>query len=82
MRSKIDFFFFFFFTSDRSIMTHTQLNESLHCSGPASGTEHLSMPVNEIHDCGKKKRKKKKREIVILLLLVALYFLPINVTTD
>lgn len=74
MRSKIDFLFF---TSDRSIMTHTQLNESLCCSGPAPGTEHVSMPVNEIHDRG----KKKKKEIVILLL-VALYFLPINVTTD
>ena len=56
------FFFFFFFTSDRSIMTHTQLNESLHCSGPASGTEHLSMPVNEIHDCGKKKERKRKEK--------------------
>lgn len=48
----------FFFTFDRSIMTHTQLNESLCCSGPTPGTEHLSMPVNEIHDRGKKKEKK------------------------
>lgn len=55
MRSKIDFLFF---TSDRSIMTHTQLNESLCCSGPAPGTEHVSMPVNEIHDRGEKKKKK------------------------
>lgn len=61
MRSKIDFLFF---TSDRSIMTHTQLNESLCCSGPAPGTEHVSMPVNEIHDRGKKK-KKRNSDIII-----------------